>query len=199
MKLILHISVLALVSFYSLEAQNIRVVNMTPNSLSNESNQDSEPNLAVSPTDPLRIVGSAFTFNPTGATATAPVYISQDGGNTWVLNNIVPSLNGSTADITVGIGRHDTLYSGILMGGYVGPNDPQMQILRMANYLAAGTMINPMWRQSSRWGEHNVTMITSMLATMISTRQVIAPPLLSNPLMQRRRLHLQTSPQRGLR
>jgi hypothetical protein len=146
MRIILHISVLALVGFYSLEAQNIRVVNMTPNALSNETNQDSEPNLAVSPTDPLRIVGSAFTFNPTGATATAPVYISQDGGNTWVLNNIVPSLNGCTADITVGIGRRDTLYSGILTGGYVGPNDPQMQILRMANYLAAGTMTNLLTR-----------------------------------------------------
>jgi len=140
MRFILHISALVLVGFYSLEAQNVRVVNMTPNALSNETNQDSEPSLAISPNDPLRIVGTAFTFNPTGAVAAAPVYISQDGGNTWVLNNIVPSLNGGTADITVGIGRHDTLYSGILTGGYVGANPPQMQILRMGNYLAVGTM-----------------------------------------------------------
>ncbi len=43
------------------------VVNMIPRSLSGESNQDSEPNLAVNPENPLQIVASAFTPNLAGA------------------------------------------------------------------------------------------------------------------------------------
>ena len=124
-------------------AQTITVVNMVPNALSNETGQDSEPNLGVNPNNPLQIIGTAFTTNPTGATVTAPVYISQDGGNTWVLNNIVPSLNGNTGDITVGLSRNNILYAGILTGGYLNPadvNETQMQIFRSNNYLAAVAM-----------------------------------------------------------
>jgi hypothetical protein len=68
----------------------VLVVNMIPNSLSGETNQDSEPTIAVNPANPLQIVGSAFTPDPTGA-GQAPLYISNDGGNTWLLNFIVPS------------------------------------------------------------------------------------------------------------
>lgn len=117
---------------------------MIPIALSNEVGQDSEPHLTVSPINSSVMVGSAFTSNPTGAVATAPIYISQDGGNTWVLNNIVPSLNGRTGDITVGLSRKDSLYSGILTGGA----GLQMQILRKANYLAVGTMGNLLTRNS---------------------------------------------------
>ena len=42
------------------------VVNMIPRSLSGETNQDSEPNLAVNPANPKQIVGSAFTPDPMG-------------------------------------------------------------------------------------------------------------------------------------
>ena len=146
MKTILNISVFIFICYYLSEAQDVRVINMIPNALSNETNEDSEPNLAINPNDPQIIVGTAFTPNPTGAVASAPVFISQDGGNTWVLNNIVPSLNGSTGDITVGISRHDTLYAGILTGGYNAADRPEMQILRMGNFLAVGTMTNLLTR-----------------------------------------------------
>ena len=57
----------------------ILVVNMIPRALSGETNQDSEPNLAVNPADPLHIAGSAFTPDPAGGT-NAPIYVSSDGG-----------------------------------------------------------------------------------------------------------------------
>jgi hypothetical protein len=73
---------------------------MMPFSLSSETNQDSEPFLAAHPTNSNLLTASAFTPNPAGSSSTtAPVYISQDGGNTWVLNAILPS-PVETADIT---------------------------------------------------------------------------------------------------
>jgi hypothetical protein len=94
------------------------VVNMVPASLSGETNQDSEPFLAVNPDFPQRMVGTAFTPNPAGCGATAPVYVSQNSGFTWVLNNILPSCGPfGTGDITVAAARAATgnsLYGGIL-------------------------------------------------------------------------------------
>ena len=65
--------------------RSIKVVNIIPQSLSGETNQDSEPNIAVNPNNPLQIAASAFTPNPMGG-ANAPIYISTDGGNTRTLN-----------------------------------------------------------------------------------------------------------------
>jgi hypothetical protein len=96
----------------------ITVVNMIPKVQSGETNQDSEPNLAVDPANPARIIGSAFTpstgFCPSNL---APVFASTDGGGTWVLSCIVPSdaAGTGTSDITVRFaGSSGTLYAGIL-------------------------------------------------------------------------------------
>jgi hypothetical protein len=95
----------------------ITVVNMIPQSLSGETNQDSEPNLAVNPANPTQIAASAFTPNPMGG-ALAPIYVSLDGGSTWTLNNIVPSAGSiGTGDITSRFGgTSNRLYTGILDG-----------------------------------------------------------------------------------
>lgn len=77
----------------------VKVVNLIPASLSGETNQDSEPFLAIQPANPQVMVASAFTPNPISATGNAPVYVSQDGGNTWVLNAIAPAQR-MTCDIT---------------------------------------------------------------------------------------------------
>ena len=71
----------------------VRVINMIPASLSGETNQDSEPNLAVNPANPMEIVATAFTPAPMGG-AFAPIYVSTDGGSTWSLRTVVPG-NGS--------------------------------------------------------------------------------------------------------
>src|SRR5262245_2346359 len=64
-------------------SSNVMVVNIIPQSLSGETNQDSEPNLAVNPANPLQIAASAFTPNPAG-TGNAPIFVSTDGGHTWI-------------------------------------------------------------------------------------------------------------------
>jgi hypothetical protein len=99
-------------------AQNPTVVNMTPRSLSNETSQDSEPNLAVNPANPLQMAGTAFTPpppNPPPPANTEPVYLSDDGGTTWTLSSIIPVIQGNacqgTCDVTLRFGgTSNTLY-----------------------------------------------------------------------------------------
>jgi len=105
------------------------VVNMIPNVFSGETNQDSEPNLAVDPADPRNVVGSAFTPDPLGG-VNAPVFVSSDRGQTWALNLIVPSTAGAaTGDISVAYGHDGRLYSGILRR----PGGLRLNILRTTN------------------------------------------------------------------
>jgi len=90
------------------------IVNMTPASLSGETRQDSEPNIAVDPGNPATIVATAFTPDPLGG-SNAPVYVSSDGGLSWQLRTIVPSGGPTTADISLSFASSGgTLYAGIL-------------------------------------------------------------------------------------
>jgi hypothetical protein len=114
----------------------IKVVNIIPQSLSGETNQDSEPNIAVNPNNPLQIAASAFTPNPMGG-SNAPIYISTDGGNTWSLNSIVPD-GGSlgTGDITLKFaGTSNRLFTSIL-GGTSGA----FEVFRTSNFTSATAM-----------------------------------------------------------
>jgi hypothetical protein len=79
----------------------VSIVNMVPKTLSEETYQDSEPNLAVNPANPSVIAASAFTPDPEGSTTLAPIYVSFDGGRTWALRSIVPFCDGITSDITL--------------------------------------------------------------------------------------------------
>src|SRR6202045_1842048 len=80
-------------------AAHPKVVDLIPASLSGESNQDSEPFLAVQVANPQVMVASAFTPNPISSTGNAPVYVSEDGGDTWVISAITP-VQRMTCDIT---------------------------------------------------------------------------------------------------
>src|SRR5437879_13375641 len=92
-----------------------QVVDWIPVSLSGETWQDAEPFLALYPSNPRLMAASAFTPNPGGsASATAPIFVSDDGGDSWTLRNTVPSQT-MTADIThAGGGNPPMLYAGIL-------------------------------------------------------------------------------------
>ena len=117
-----------------------RLVNLIPNSLSGEANQDSEPNLAVNPAKPSDMVATAFTPDPFHG-PNAPIYVSTDGGRTWSLRNIVPG-GGSlgTSDISVGFaGSGGMLYCGILSANAPAHNT-RLQILRTSNFLSPATM-----------------------------------------------------------
>src|SRR5689334_18844102 len=63
------------------EALMLRITNLIPRSLSGESSQDSEPNLAVNPENPLQMVATAFTRDPLNGQR-APLFVSNDGGLT---------------------------------------------------------------------------------------------------------------------
>jgi hypothetical protein len=117
----------------------VLVVNMIPKSLSGETNQDSEPTIAVNPANPLQIAASAFTPDPLKGPF-APIYISLDGGLSWTLNSIVPGNNRltGTADITLQFSQTtNALYAGILRGDTRGT---RMNILRTNNFTGPNPM-----------------------------------------------------------
>src|SRR2546422_2072489 len=93
----------------------VRVVDLIPVSLSGESWQDAEPFLALYASNPRLMAASAFTPNPGGsASATAPIFVSGDGGDSWTLRNTLPS-QAMTADITHAVGGTPPgLYAGIM-------------------------------------------------------------------------------------
>jgi hypothetical protein len=94
----------------------VKLVDLIPASLSGETNQDSEPFLAIQPANPQIMVASAFTPNPISTKGNAPVYVSQDGGNTWVLNAITP-VQRMTCDITHAISAAENHPRGDLHAG----------------------------------------------------------------------------------
>jgi hypothetical protein len=127
---------LALSAFAAAGQAQVKVVNMTPNARSGETQQDSEPNLAVNPANPSQIAGSAFTPDPLNTNA--PIYVSTNSGDTWVLNSILPgnSTLSGTNDITLRFGgTSNNLYAGILRGDNV-----HLNILRTASFTASGQM-----------------------------------------------------------
>src|SRR5437762_14131904 len=69
----------------------IRVVDLIPVSLSGETWQDAEPFLALYGSNPKLMAASAFTPNPGGsASATPPIFVSDDGGDSWTLRTTLP-------------------------------------------------------------------------------------------------------------
>jgi hypothetical protein len=105
----------------------LKIINMIPNSWSDEQNQDCEPNLSVNPANPAEIIGTAFTFdNPAGTSAIspamtgdwAPIFSSVDGGDTWTLQFVLPSGAGAilpTFDVTCRYGgTSGEVYSGLI-------------------------------------------------------------------------------------
>lgn len=117
----------------------VLVVNMIPKSRSGEDHQDSEPSLTVDLANPLHIAASAFTPDPGGGSR-APIYVSTDGGQTWVLNSIVPGNNpdSGTSDITLDFGGNGALYAGILRGD---SDVTRLNILRTLNFAATTPMV----------------------------------------------------------
>ncbi|WP_316527759.1 hypothetical protein [Kitasatospora brasiliensis] len=143
----------------------IKVVDITPRALSGDTNLDSEPNLAVNPENPAEMVATAFTPDPMGGPL-APVYVSTDGGNTWVLNSVVPGNGGlGTGDISVGFGgQGGRLYTGILNG-----TTGDLQILRAP----AVTSPTPMTVLVDRSGEDQPWVVaTTVTANGHSTDRV---------------------------
>jgi hypothetical protein len=144
---LIAIALLSMAGVGTLCHAQVLVVNMTPNSQSNELGNDAEPNLAVNPANPSQIAATAFTPCPT-AGSNAPIYVSIDGGNTWNLNCIVPGGNSvfGTGDITIRF--PDT--SGVLYAGDLrGDSFLEMNILRTSDF----TSLIPMTVLEDRFSE----------------------------------------------
>jgi hypothetical protein len=113
----------------------VAVINMIPNTLSGETQRDSEPNVSVNPANPLQIAASAFTPDP-AASGSGPIFVSTDGGNTWALNVVLPG-GDRTGDVSLRFGStSNVLYAGILRFD----TPLQLNILRSANFTAPGLM-----------------------------------------------------------
>ncbi|WP_143136045.1 hypothetical protein [Burkholderia ubonensis] len=134
-------------------ASTNRLVNMIPQTRSGETNQDAEPTITVDYNYNNRMAGSAFTWdNLTGSpmiSSTAPIYVSNDSGNTWTLAYVVPSELGAespTGDITLSFSSVNSppalqtgwLYAGTLSS--VGVGRP-MTVLRVQDPLSGTTMV----------------------------------------------------------
>ena len=116
----------------------IRVVNMIPNLSSGETNQDSEPSLAVNPANPLEIAGTAFTPSPNASGTDSPIFYSSDGGNTWSLLDLIagtPVRDQTLRFATAG----GNLYASVLWGGG-GLSTINFDILRTNDFSGAVTM-----------------------------------------------------------
>jgi hypothetical protein len=97
-------------------ADVVNVVNMIPQSSSAETNQDSEPNLAVNPANPKEIAGTAFTPSPNKNSKNSPIFYSSNGGQTWALKDLIaakPVRDQTLRFATTG----GMLYAGVLWGG----------------------------------------------------------------------------------
>jgi len=135
-----------MMSFFSdAYSQNYRfkIVNLITANQNDETNNDTEPNIAVNPANPNIIAASAFTFSlnrlrPDGTlicdtfpcpdtinrtfkhrplpACKAPIYFSMDGGETWILKDLLPSNNGITHDISLSFSESGHLYVSILKG-----------------------------------------------------------------------------------
>jgi hypothetical protein len=111
----------------------LRVVNVVPASLSNETNGDTEPSIAVDAANPQRIAIIAFTPDP-ASSGSAPIFLSTDGGVNWTTMVCLPGGN-TTFDSSIRFAGHEgTFYAAILRADSV-----NLSILRSA-FPPAGLM-----------------------------------------------------------
>ena len=96
----------------------VTVIDIIPASQSDENFNNTEPFVSVDPAAPLTIAASAF-MTVSGPSTFGGLFVSYDGGNTWGINNILPSAVGAynTGDITMHHTNSGNLYAGILLGG----------------------------------------------------------------------------------
>ncbi len=78
-----------------------RIVNAIPNDHSSETNDDSEPSLAVNPNNPHAIALLAFRKDDV-AIPNGPIFFSTDAGESWSLEFVVPA--GASRDQTNSFG-----------------------------------------------------------------------------------------------
>jgi len=118
----------------------ITVVDLIPKSLSGETEDDAEPNMAVNPANPLQVAASAFTREPMRRADRAPIFVSTDGGMTWSLRSIVRSPQ-ITCDVTLRFGSSSVLYVSALRNELQGYANRELVICQTADYATTRLMV----------------------------------------------------------
>jgi hypothetical protein len=78
------VSVIALLSAIpAASAAVINVIDVIPNAASAETEQNSEPSLAVNPSNPNQMISGAFSSTPSGNDLSSPYWQSTNGGKSW--------------------------------------------------------------------------------------------------------------------
>jgi len=116
-------------------ADRVQVVDMMPRPFSGERYQDSEPSIAVNPSNPAEVAGTAFTHDFSCAHE-KPIYVSSDGGESWDLNCVLPSREppgGGLGDLMVRFGTRGGLYAAWAPGFH-------LKVLRADTAAAPGPM-----------------------------------------------------------
>jgi hypothetical protein len=125
---------LALFASLSAVAQ-VKVVDMIPPALSDETHFDGEPYVTVNPANPRLIAATAFMLTPAGS-PNGPLLVSTDGGATWATQNVIPSSPGglNTFDVTIRFNSAGTAFYAALLRD----NTVDLEIQRTTD-LAFGT------------------------------------------------------------
>lgn len=121
-------------------AIDIRVVNMIPQSVSAESNQDCEGDLAVHPSNPWQLAGTTSLTPDPGGSGLAPVFVSRDRGKTWTLNPLIP---GETTILGTVFGTFDVTLRYSRQELYVTPiraDNQNLLVLRTADPFTATSL-----------------------------------------------------------
>jgi len=153
--------VVSLVCAYA--AESLTIVDVIPNSLSGETDDNSEPNIGVNPVNPRQAVISSFghitSFSP--FTISNPYFATNNGGTTW--SNFDNVVHGDT---TVDYGQNGTnAYMARLSGNNItafsSANSPWSPIVS-SSYNAISTPDQP-WLQTGRGVDPASTMVKDRL------------------------------------
>jgi hypothetical protein len=123
--------------------QTVFLIDMIPPTLSGETQQDSEPFLAVDQKDPNLMVASAFTPSPDSQSHDAPLFFTVDGGKTWELSSDVIPSPGKADDITHAFGGQQ----GVLFGSVIRSDDRELLELISDNVKAHKAMTSQAHRR----------------------------------------------------
>ena len=74
-----------------------RVVDVIPGSQSGESDQNSEPSIAVNPVNPMQMFAGSFAQTESPDPEQHPFFVSNDGGATWSIIGAFPHGDKSIA------------------------------------------------------------------------------------------------------
>jgi hypothetical protein len=137
----------------------VTVVNVIPNDFSNETDQNSEPSIALNPTNPMQAEISAFIlpFVPTGS----PFFATTNGGIRWTNFE-----NTQQADTTLAWSRSGNVYDALLFAA-----PPPRDTIAARNAAGVGVGFATIVGSVYTTANHAIPINLKLLSTMLSRKQ----------------------------